>query len=133
MYDDKYIFCNVILKLSKANPFYQKTALFIKHISVYQRAIMFIKGSGHDALDEEVDEREILNLSGDDQWEEIMITIDSDAFDSVGPLTLAPGIPKQETKASRDGVNYHDASGNLLPNKGQRHCPRRLMRAMMPR
>ena len=49
----------------------------------------------------------------------IEVTVDSGAVDTVGPPTVAPGIPIRETAASRSGMHYTAANNMKIPNLGE--------------
>jgi len=48
------------------------------------------------------------------------VTIDSGAAESVWPVDLIPHIPTVPSEGSRKGVNYISASGQKIPNKGEK-------------
>ena len=50
----------------------------------------------------------------------IEVTVDSGAVDTVGPPTVAPGIPIRETAASRSGMHYRAANNMKSPNLGEK-------------
>ena len=56
-------------------------------------------------------------------WEVLKITVDSGASDSVGPLGLAPGVPRRETEVSKRGLEYTVANGGKVVNKGEKEVP----------
>ena len=53
-------------------------------------------------------------------WVMIRTVMDSGAADSVAPPTLAPRVNISESNGSRRGQCYVSASGNRLPNMGQK-------------
>ena len=48
----------------------------------------------------------------------VEVTVDSGAVDTVGPPSVAPGIPIRETAASRSGMHYRAANNMKIPNLG---------------
>ena len=64
-----------------------------------------------------------LNSTSYKGWEEVEITVDSGACDTVMPESTCKGIEIEESKASPEGVVYEAAGGDSeLPNLGQRRC-----------
>ena len=53
-------------------------------------------------------------------WEKVSITVDSGAIDSVVPDTVAQGIAKRETAASKQGLKYRAANGTPIANEGEK-------------
>ena len=53
-------------------------------------------------------------------WEKVSVTVDSGAIDSVVPDTVAKGVPKRETNASRNGLKYRAANGTPIDNEGEK-------------
>ena len=50
----------------------------------------------------------------------VEVTVDPGAVDTVGPPTVAPGIPIRETEASRSGMHYRAANNMKIPNLGEK-------------
>ena len=48
------------------------------------------------------------------------VTVDSGAVDTVGPPSVAPGIPVRKTEASRSGMHYRAANNMKIPNLGEK-------------
>jgi hypothetical protein len=57
-----------------------------------------------------------------DGWEEIEITVDSGACDTVLPSKMLPGVKLEETEASRNGEEYEVANGHVIYNEGVKRC-----------
>ena len=57
-----------------------------------------------------------------DGWEEIEITVDSGACDTVLPSRMLPGVKLEETEASRRGEEYEVANGHSMFNEGEKRC-----------
>ena len=57
-----------------------------------------------------------------DGWEEIEITVDSGACDTVLPSKMLAGVPLEETEASRKGEEYEVANGHVIYNEGMKRC-----------
>ena len=57
-----------------------------------------------------------------DGWEEIEITVESGACDTVLPSRMLPGIKLEETEASRRGEEYQVANGHSIFNEGEKRC-----------
>ena len=55
----------------------------------------------------------------------VEVTVDSGAVDTVGPPSVAPGIPVRETKASRSGMHYRAANNMKIPNLGEKKLQER--------
>ena len=53
-------------------------------------------------------------------WEELEVTIDSGAVDTVGPRGIAPKVPLEETDASRNGRYYTAANGTKIAIHGMK-------------
>ena len=52
--------------------------------------------------------------------EALRITVDSGAVDTVGPKSLAPGLPTQDTEASRKGMYYRAANDTKIAIHGKK-------------
>ena len=50
----------------------------------------------------------------------VEVTVDSGAVDTVGPPSVAPGIPIRATEASRSGMHYRAANNMKIPNLGEK-------------
>ena len=55
-------------------------------------------------------------------WQEIKITVDSGASDTVMPLSLCADIPVLASMQSKSGLEYEVANGASIPNEGERKC-----------
>ena len=72
--------------------------------------------------DGEREQGEILHMgNGEGEWEEVKITVDSGAVDTVGPRTLGKGIPLVETEASKQGKHYRAANDTKLAIHGKKN------------
>jgi hypothetical protein len=72
--------------------------------------------------DEESEQGEILHMGrGEGDWEEVKITVDSGAVDTVGPRTLGKGIPLVETEASKQGKYYRAANDTKIAIHGKKN------------
>jgi len=56
----------------------------------------------------------------DPEWTRLRTVMDSGAAESVGPPSMAPGVPIHESPGSRKGQAYIAAGGERIPNIGQR-------------
>ena len=56
------------------------------------------------------------------EWHEIELTADTGACDTVIPKTMCPGIPVVPSMQSVQGMEYEVASGESIPNLGERRC-----------
>ena len=56
------------------------------------------------------------------EWQEIEITVDSGAYDTVMPVDMCGHISICSTPESRGGLTYEVANGECLPNVGERRC-----------
>ena len=54
------------------------------------------------------------------EWEEVEITVDSGACESVAPTTFAQGFELKESEGSKAGQKYTTASGTEVPNMGEK-------------
>ena len=59
-------------------------------------------------------------ITEDGMWEEIKLSVDSGATESVVPETMPSSIPTVEGSASRRGVMYEVANGERIPNEGEK-------------
>ena len=55
-------------------------------------------------------------------WQEIEVTVDSGACDTVMPLSLCSDIPRHESEQQRSGLEYEVANGACIRNEGERRC-----------
>ena len=56
------------------------------------------------------------------EWEEVIITVDSGASETVAPLSMAKMIPIQSSPGSLRGAKYEVANGQVIHNKGEKRC-----------
>ena len=54
--------------------------------------------------------------------QEIEVTVDSGACDTVMPLSLCSEITLRESAQQRSGLEYEVANGQSIPNEGERRC-----------
>ena len=59
-------------------------------------------------------------VSGDDRWEEIEFALDSGATETVLGEDMLRSVETKEGAASRRGVEYEIATGELIPNLGEK-------------
>ena len=55
-------------------------------------------------------------------WQEIEITVDSGACDTVLPTGMSPHILLLQNELSKSGMEYEVANGQSLPNMGEKRC-----------
>ena len=55
-------------------------------------------------------------------WQEIEVTVDSGACDTVMPLSLCADITLRESEQQRNGLEYEVANGASIRNEGERRC-----------
>ena len=55
-------------------------------------------------------------------WQEIEVTVDSGACDTVMPLSLCSDIPRHGSEQQRSGMEYEVANGASIRNEGERRC-----------
>ena len=67
-----------------------------------------------------LEETELNAVSQEPTWRHIEAVVDSGAAESVAPPSLAPWAPMEESPGSRRGQHYLSASGERLPNLGQK-------------
>ena len=76
------------------------------------------------ALEEEgtQDEGDLAELDAGhwERLEEIKITVDSGAVDTVGPPAIAPAMTMWETQASQEGKYYRAANNTKIPIYGMK-------------
>ena len=54
------------------------------------------------------------------EWEELTLTVDSGASETVLGRKACPQIPIRESAGSQSGVEYETASGEHIPNEGEK-------------
>ena len=64
----------------------------------------------------------ISSLGNYQGWNEIEVTVDSGACDTVMPLSLCTDITLLESDQQRSGLEYEVANGASIPNEGERRC-----------
>ena len=67
-------------------------------------------------------EQRQLSTMGAPEWQEIEITVDSGAYDTVMPAATCGHISIVSTPESRGGLEYEVANGECIPNLGERRC-----------
>ena len=60
------------------------------------------------------------NFVGTDEWEEVIMTIDSGASETVIPSKKLSHIPTMPSEGSKAGVLYDVANGETAPNEGEK-------------
>ena len=63
-----------------------------------------------------------LNAVGMNEWEEIEVIVDSGACETVMPRGMCSNIRIRPSAQSLAKVEYEVASGQTIPNLGERHC-----------
>ena len=63
-----------------------------------------------------------MSASGQEEWYEVELTADTGACDTVIPKTMCPGIPVVPSFQSINGMEYEVATGETIPNLGERRC-----------
>ena len=58
----------------------------------------------------------------EDDWYEVELTADTGACDTVVPKQMCPGIPIVPSMQSQQGMEYEVASGQSIPNLGEKRC-----------
>lgn len=65
-------------------------------------------------------EPELLGFASQPKWKTLEVVVYSGAAESVAPEKLAPWIPTRPSKGSARGQTYVSASGEKLPNQGEK-------------
>ena len=68
-----------------------------------------------------------------EEWEEIEITVDSGACDTVLPSRMLSSIKLEQNDASRRGEEYEVANGCTIPVEGQKRCIMMTIGSMVPK
>ena len=63
---------------------------------------------------------EINHLKQGPRWVKLETVVDSGAAESVAPVQMAPWVPRQESEGSKRADTYLSASGEKLPNMGEK-------------
>ena len=63
-----------------------------------------------------------MSASGQEEWYEVELTADTGACDIVIPKDMCPGIPIVPSFQSINGMEYEVATGETIPNLGERRC-----------
>ena len=61
-----------------------------------------------------------MNVEGKGHWEKVKVTVNSAAWETVGPKTIALAFELKPTEASRNNINYIAANVTKIIN----HCQR---------
>ena len=61
----------------------------------------------------------MMSMNGD-EYEEIEFGVDSGASDTVVGPNMLPGVETKESESSRRGVTYEIATGEMIPNLGEK-------------
>ena len=59
-------------------------------------------------------------MKTDQNFETLVVTVDSGPYDAVGPPTVGARFKIEPTKASNSGILYRAANGSAIRNYGQR-------------
>ena len=59
-------------------------------------------------------------MDEDQAFETLVVTVDSGAYNTVGPKKVATHFKVEPTKASQTGQHYRAANGSIIRNYGQR-------------
>ena len=62
---------------------------------------------------------ESLNVVSHDGWEELELTVDSGASETVVPEGMVNSVEVKEGPAAKSGVQYECANGDRIPNLGE--------------
>ena len=65
-------------------------------------------------------EPEMISIVMPGEWEEIKLSVDSGANESVVPPEFTSSIPTMPGPASKRGVEYKVANGERIPNEGEK-------------
>ncbi len=70
-----------------------------------------------------LEERWIEGLANveEEEWQEVLFTVDSGAMDTVVGEEECPQFQRSKSPGSRNGLMYEVANGETVPNKGQKH------------
>ena len=60
--------------------------------------------------------------SPEDEWYEVELAADTGACDTVVPKLMCPGIPNILSVESLRGMEYEVATGESIPNLGEKRC-----------
>ena len=60
--------------------------------------------------------------SPEDEWYEVELAADTGACDTVVPKLMCPGIPITPSVQSLRGTEYEVATGESIPNLGEKRC-----------
>ena len=66
--------------------------------------------------------KDAVSSASSKEWQEIIVTFDSGASDTVMPLQMCEGIAVQPSPQSLRGTEYEVANGETIPNVGERRC-----------
>ena len=61
-------------------------------------------------------------MTPQEEWYEVELTADTGACDTVIPKDMCPGIPIVPSFQSINAMEYEVASGESIPNLGERRC-----------
>ena len=90
---------------------------------VKEKKSWFQKYAELDLVEVNVEDREVnaVPKGNDDQnFETLVVTVDSGAYNTVAPLKVATHFKIEPTKASQTGQHYRAANGSTIKNYGQR-------------
>jgi len=63
---------------------------------------------------------ELNGMDGEQVWHHLQTVMDSGAAESVAPASMLPWVEVEESEGSRRGQTYMSASGDRLPNLGEK-------------
>ena len=63
-----------------------------------------------------------VGVKDDNEWQEVVLTADTGACDTVVPKLMCPGIPIVPSLQSMQGLVYEIADGTEIPNLGEKRC-----------
>ena len=61
-------------------------------------------------------------IAPEDEWYEVELTADTGACDTVIPKLMCPGIPITPSVQPLRGMEYEVATGESIPNLGEKRC-----------
>ena len=77
--------------------------------------------------------KDAVSSASSKEWQEIMVTFDSGASDTVMPLQMCEGIAVQPSPQSLRGTEYEVANGETIPNVGERRCTEMTEGSQLPK
>ena len=71
-------------------------------------------------LNDNEDEDELFGIRAVPSWSKVSCIIDTGAVEHVFPLRAIPQVPRKDTEASRVGRRLRSATGESIPNLGEK-------------